>query len=594
MLIERMTMNKIKKILAFVSVLVMCIAMIPVDYARADEKASISISSSGGTVGSTVTVTVTISASSAIDAASVPVSYDNSVIKPVSAGNSGVVSFSLLDASQYGSSESISMQFEIIAAGTTTLSVAGDAKVSVNGERATISSSSSGKVTGTAPVSYSSDNALKSLQISPGSLSPAFSPDTTTYSASVGADVTELVVSAAANDSKASVSVSGTRMDPGNNTTTITVTAENGSVKKYVIYTTRAVSDKETAAEADSNAATDSATEAATEELTEAASQSENADGTVTINGKKYSVAQDLSEVTLPDGYQEIDYDYNGQKINAAEGIKTGLILMYLESGDEKSGDENSENGGFYIYDEKTKTFSPYNTVAEPEITYVVLPITDSLDKPSGYTLTKFTMNGREVEVLMDADRKYCLFYGVDSLGTTGWFRYSVSDGTIQAYTDAKADTAKVAADTKKEKSSSGNGFLIAMVIVLGIVAAALIGLSVVLYAKLTRIRKVFNMASKDGVDLDSYTEKEIDEYDMDDEDDYDMNEMDELDDIVEMDDNEDDYDMDDMDDDKDDYEELDNMDDDKDDYEELDNNSGKSDDEEVEELKIYDIDEDE
>lgn len=555
MLIERMTMNKIKKILAFVSVLVMCIAMIPVDYAKADEQASISISSSGGTVGSTVTVTVTISASSAIDAASVPVSYDNSVIKPVSAGNSGVVSFSLLDASQYGSSESISMQFEIIAAGTTTLSVAGDAKVSVNGERATISSSSSGKVTGTAPVSYSSDNALKSLQISPGSLSPAFSPDTTTYSASVGADVTELVVSAAANDSKASVSVSGTRMDPGNNTTTITVTAENGSVKKYVIYTTRAVSDKETAAEADSGAAT----EAATEAPTEAASQSENADGTVTINGKKYSVAQDLSEVTLPDGYQEIDYDYNGQKINAAEGIKTGLILMYLENGD-----ENSENGSFYIYDEKTKTFSLYNTVAEPEITYVVLPITDSLDKPSGFTLTKFTMNGREVEVLMDADRKYCLFYGVDSLGTTGWFRYSVSDGTIQAYTDAKADTAKVAADTKKEKSSSGNGFLIAMVIVLVVVAAALIALSVVLYAKLTRIRKVFNMASKDGVDLDSYTEKEIDEYDMDD-----------------MDDDEDEYDMDDM-------------DDDENDYEELDNKSGKSDDEEVEELKIYDIDEDE
>ena len=28
-------------------------------------------------------------------------------------------------------------------------------------------------------------------------------------------------------------------MDPGSNTTTITVTAEDGSVKKYIIYTTR-------------------------------------------------------------------------------------------------------------------------------------------------------------------------------------------------------------------------------------------------------------------------------------------------------------------------------------------------------------------
>ena len=132
-------MNKIKKLLAFIGVLAMCIALIPVYYAKADEQASISISSASGTVGSTITVTVTISASDVIDAASVPVSYDNSIIKPVGAGNSGVVSFALLDASAYGSNESISMQFEVIAAGTTTLSVAGDAKISVNGERATVS-----------------------------------------------------------------------------------------------------------------------------------------------------------------------------------------------------------------------------------------------------------------------------------------------------------------------------------------------------------------------------------------------------------------------------------------------------------------------
>ena len=234
-------MNKIKKLLAFIGVLAMCIALIPVYYAKADEQASISISSASGTVGSTITVTVTISASDVIDVASVPVSYDNSIIKPVGAGNTGVVSFALLDASAYGSNESISMQFEVIAAGTTTLSVAGDAKISVNGERATVSSSSSGKVTGRAPASYSSDNTLKSLQISPGTLSPAFSSDRTTYNATVDADVTELVVSAAANDSAAKISISGRRMDPGSNTTTITVTAEDGSVKKYIIYTTRLV-----------------------------------------------------------------------------------------------------------------------------------------------------------------------------------------------------------------------------------------------------------------------------------------------------------------------------------------------------------------
>lgn len=486
-------MNKIKKLLAFIGVLAMCIALIPVYYAKADEQASISISSASGTVGSTITVTVTISASDVIDAASVPVSYDNSIIKPVGAGNTGVVSFALLDASAYGSNESISMQFEVIAAGTTTLSVAGDAKISVNGERATVSSSSSGKVTGRAPASYSSDNTLKSLQISQGTLSPAFSPDRTTYNATVDADVTELVVSAAANDNAAKISISGRRMDPGSNTTTITVTAEDGSVKKYIIYTTRLEDGQEATTEAESK----------TEEVTETSTQTVNDDGTVTIDGKKYSVVKDYSGITIPDGYQEIDYDYN-----------TGLILMYLESEDGK--------GGFYIYDETAKTFSPYNTVAEPEITYVVLPITNSLEKPAGYALTKFTMNGKEVQVLMDADRQYCLFYGVSSLGEKGWFRYRVSDGTIQAYSVVKTTNADTVVKADNNKTFGGNRFWLTIITILGVIIVAFIIVTIILAAKLSKVKKVFNMASKDGVDLDEYTEKEIEEYDEDSEDDED------------------------------------------------------------------------
>ena len=482
-------MNKIKKLLAFIGVLAMCIALIPVYYAKADEQASISISSASGTVGSTITVTVTISASDVIDAASVPVSYDNSIIKPVGAGNSGVVSFALLDASAYGSNESISMQFEVIAAGTTTLSVAGDAKISVNGERATVSSSSSGKVTAKAPASYSSDNTLKSLQISPGTLTPAFSPDRTTYNATVDADVTELVVSAAANDSAAKISISGRRMDPGSNTTTITVTAEDGSVKKYIIYTTRLEDGQEATTEAESK--------------TEA----------VTIDGRKYSVVKDYSEITIPDGYQEIDYDYNGQKINAVKGIKTGLILMYLESEDGK--------GGFYIYDETAKTFSPYNAVAEPEITYVVLPITNSLEKPAGYALTRFTMNGKEVQVLMDADRQYCLFYGVNSLGEKGWFRYRVSDGSIQAYSVVKSDTANADVKADNGKTSGNSRFWLMIVLILGLIIAVFIVITIVLCSKLAKVKKVFNMASKDGVDLDEYTEKVIEGYESDEDDSY-------------------------------------------------------------------------
>ncbi len=489
-------MNKIKKLFAFICILIVSTAMIPAYYAKADETARISIGSASGTVGDTVTVTLTVSASNSIDAAAIPVSYDNSVIKPVGSGNSGIVSFALLDAAAYGATESISMKFEIIAAGTTTLSVAGDAKVSVNGERAAIQSSSSGTVTGKAPVSYSSDNILSSLQISPGTLSPAFSPEITTYNASVDSDVEELVVSAVANDSNAKVSVSGRKMDPGRNTTTITVTAEDGSVKKYIIYTTRAAGSNEQ--------------ETQTEAETQTEVQTEQTDNIqVTIDKVQYTVIQDYSEHELPEGYEETEIDYNGGKIIAGKGLKTGLILMYLES-------DNGE-GGFYVYDETAKTFSPYNTVDEPQVTFVVLPIPDSVNKPDGYTLTRFTMNGKEVDVLIDADRQYCLFYGVSSSGEKGWFSYRISDATIQAYSIDKSDISGIINTSGKDTKPANNKGYIAVISILSVLIVAFAVVTGILCSKLSKVKKVFNMASKDGVDLDSYTEKEIDEYDLDD-----------------------------------------------------------------------------
>lgn len=456
----------------------------PADYARADESASVSISSASGTVGDTVTITVTVSASDDIGGAFIYVSYDNSILRPTSGGNSGVVTFGFTDGSAYGSTESNSMSFEIIGAGTTTLSVTGASKiVCISGEQAQIQSSSPGKVTGRAPANYSSDNSLKSLQISPGTLSPAFSPDITTYNATVDKDVERLVVSAVPNDDNAKVSTAGTRMDPGRNTTTITVTAEDGSTRKYVIYTIR---------------------------QTDGGEATQGASLTVSVDGKNYLLSSDFSSNPLPEGYEEIEYDYNGQKVRAGKGIKTKLILMYLETSD------GNGKSGFYIYDESNKTFSLYNTVTEPDITYVILPITASADKPEGYTLTKFTMNGKEVQVLIDSERNFCLFYGVSSLGEKGWFRYRVSDGTIQVYSENAVVPVDSQGDSQVDKTS-GSRFWIAIVTLMTVIAVVFIIITILLSAKLSKLKKVFNMASRDSVDLDEYAKKEIDEYDMDD-----------------------------------------------------------------------------
>ena len=494
-------MKTIKKILTYLCIFLMCIMLGRVEHVKADETASISISSASGNVGDIITITVTISASDGIDGATIPVSYDNSIIRPTSGGNSGVVTFSLLDMT-YSSSGQVSMDFEIIGAGTTTLSVTGDARISVNGYRAEVQGKSSGRVTGSAPSSASSDNTLKSLQISPGTLSPAFSAGTTTYTATVGKDVDELVVSAAANDDKAKVSVSGRRMDPGRNTTRITVTAENGETRTYIIYTTK---------ETDGQEAATKEAESSSEEVTEETSGV--AESEVTYNNKKYVIASSLSDKQIPADYEETEIDYNGTKVKAAKGIKTQLILVYLENTDGQGG------SGLYIYDADGRSFSPYNTVTEPEILYTILPAGLAKNKPEGYTLTKFTMNGQEVEVLMDNERQYCLFYGVSSLGEKGWFRYRVSDGTIQAYS-VSVVTADSMADEDGNKSvnifTDNKVLIIAAAIALAVVLALIIVI-IVLSSKLSKLKKAFSMASKDGVQLDEYLEQEIDDYDLDD-----------------------------------------------------------------------------
>lgn len=88
-----------------------------------------------------------------------------------------------------------------------------------------------------------SNNAnLKSLSVSGFEFTTAFSASKTSYSLKneVPFSTGKLTVTATPDDPNATVSISGTNLDEGNNTTKITVTAENGTTKKtYTISSTR-------------------------------------------------------------------------------------------------------------------------------------------------------------------------------------------------------------------------------------------------------------------------------------------------------------------------------------------------------------------
>lgn len=99
---------------------------------------------------------------------------------------------------------------------------------------ATLSGNSSSKT-----ISVQSNvNTLSALSVSGGTLSPAFSSNTTSYTTTVDSSSTN--ITATATDSKSSISGTGTKsLAYGKNTFSIVVTSESGVKKTYTIVVTR-------------------------------------------------------------------------------------------------------------------------------------------------------------------------------------------------------------------------------------------------------------------------------------------------------------------------------------------------------------------
>ena len=87
----------------------------------------------------------------------------------------------------------------------------------------------------------STDSTLSSLSIAEGAITPEFNRDVKEYAITVPNEVTKLNITATPTDSKASVSVTEyEELKEGENTITISVTAEDGTTKTdYVIKATR-------------------------------------------------------------------------------------------------------------------------------------------------------------------------------------------------------------------------------------------------------------------------------------------------------------------------------------------------------------------
>lgn len=393
-----------KKILKTLSILIVSLLFtITVDAATA--KITVSTSKSQVVVGNTFTVTTKISGSG-LGSWQWTLNYDTKKFKLVSGGN--VFFFSESGENQ----KSKTWTLKAIAKGSGTISVKAAGAFAYKDESTmkVTTNSKTVKVITQAELeaSYSKDNNLKSLSVEGLKLEPEFNKDTTDYKVTAESNTTEIKINATKSDSKADLSGTGTfKVTEGENKFTITVEAENGSIKKYNI----------TVNVTDPNPIT------------------------VKINDKNYTVVKRESNLTKPEDYEKTEITINESKVPAFYNEVNNFTLVGLK-------DENGDIS-LFLYDKETNTFSEYKEIKLDQIKLYPLSIDKEIDN---YKLTKIKINDIEFDALMLDNSDYAIIHAQNmNNGSSDYYTYDTKTNTVIRYTD---ETLKPLKDkiTKYEK----------------------------------------------------------------------------------------------------------------------------------------------
>lgn len=413
----------------------------------ASSKASVSVSKSSLKVGDTVTVTVTVSCDSAIGSYSMGVTYNPAVIEYVSGSGSG--GGGTVNIAGYGdgsaTSSSATLTFKAVGNGSSSISTAGGEVYNWNEEAAALSggsasvsvttatssgggSTSGGNTSGggstTADDSGESDvsgNAkLASLQISPGSLSPAFSANTTKYTTKVEMDVTKLVVSATPADSGAKVSVSGNNnLKDGSNKVTITVTAASGATKSYVINVQKG-------------------------DTTEEDTEEEPTEVVVDIDGKQYTFADSEEGLIVPKDFTLCEGKYGEDTVLAFEAPNGKFKVVCLLDG--------TAAQYWYLLDEQLNKLLPYIEYQANVNRYVILEAGSDIVVPEGYSKIDYDIDGLPVVAYSDGnEEEFVLVYAMTVYGEPGFYLYDSKEATFQRYIEKTVTTEEATEAVAKE-----------------------------------------------------------------------------------------------------------------------------------------------
>ena len=457
-----------KKLGTFLTVLCMCLLFFGTDIKvqAATGKTSVAVSAGTVNIGDTVKITARATGPSGEKTvATMTVSYDTAV-------------FSFVDCSAtYGgggssvtaTSDSFTVTLKAVGAGSCKVAVAASDGVifdtnqeldSMEGSSTTIKVNNAASETAGGPgaaggtegenansqnaasENLSADNSLKSLSISPGTLSPAFTGKTVQYTATVANDVTRVAVTATPANEKATVeSVTGNEnLSVGSNAVKIVVKAENGVTATYTVNVTR----QEAAASSGNTDEPDVLTEEPLETTEE----------TVVIGEVSYGIVDSFSTEQIPAGFSETTVNYHGTDHKGVNFDKGNLSMLYLVP----VGTADSAAGRFFLYDATGDGFYPFIQLKHGDNFIIWLPTPAEYVPAEGEQQAEITVNdGDAMSVHQTAGGEttdFSFFYAVNQDGTTGWYQY---DALEQTYQRQNPSSVAAAAEEETEEEVDTN-----------------------------------------------------------------------------------------------------------------------------------------
>lgn len=358
--------------------------------------ASISVSSNKSRVivGETVTITVKISSSSALGSWKFDVA-PSSNLQLIDSPFGGVY------VADYGTastkSKTYTFKFKATASGTGSVQIKNsqvygydEISMSVNNGSTSFKTMTQAEL----DASLSKNNYLSSLSIEGYELD--FKRDVLEYNLEVDHDVTSIEVKATKADSTASIKGTGSiELSEGVNVVKINVTAQNGSVRTYVINVT-------------------------VKELSPIE---------VVVGGKKYTVIR--KQEFMPEAsmlYETTTALIGTEQVPAYHNSITDFTLVGLK--------DEQGNSALFLY--QNNEYTKYRELSFNQMR--IYPL-DSYEEIEGYTKVTKTILQNEI-TLFEKENSYPIIYGLNlETGKKDYYTYDEKENTLQRYQKPIVDT---------------------------------------------------------------------------------------------------------------------------------------------------------